>query len=63
MPFCLYMVTVIIKYPIEIENESEPIKSIKCEWYLKALVIDGIEVKIKDKRYSIPMNNILAIIE
>jgi hypothetical protein len=40
-----------------------PYKKLECSCWQRAIGFEGIEMRIENKSISIPMNNILAVIE
>ena len=64
MPFCFYMATIILKHPILLEgDQGKQLSIIECRFWQKGLLIDSVEVTMDEKRITIPIHNVTAIIE
>lgn len=64
--FDLYMVTIILKTPIPVlDNEGHDglLKQICSTTWQKHYSLDAITVEVERKIWTIPVNNIIAIIE
>jgi hypothetical protein len=60
------MATIMLKYEILVPQKQGmnlPYKMIECNGWHPSVMVDGIEVVIDDKNVTIPINNVIAIIE
>jgi hypothetical protein len=61
-----FMATIILKDEIllpDARGRDFPFKKIECSCWQRSIGFEGIEVRIENKSISIPINNVLAIIE
>lgn len=60
------MATIILKDEIllpDAQGRDFPYKKLECNCWQRSFGFEGIEIRVENRNISIPMNNVLAVIE